>query len=163
MDDLSQTPIAEDSRTLVIARMLDAPRTLVFRAFSDPFHLSQWWGPAGYTNPVCEIDFRVGGKWHHTMRGPDGRDLPVINEYLEITPPERIVYRNFIEDAAAFGDNPPPSFVRTITFAEQGGKTLLTMVARFDTTVEKENAVTRGFRQGTEQSFDKLEAHLRTL
>lgn len=156
-------PIAEDSRTLVIARLLDAPRALVFKTFSDPYHLSRWWGPKGFTSPVCEVDFRVGGKWRHTMRSPDGHDLPVENEYLEIVPPERIVYRNFVPDAAAFGNNPPPSFVRTITLEEKDGKTLLTMVARFDTAEDREKAAARGFRQGTEQSFDKLEAHLRSL
>ncbi len=155
--------ITEDARTLVITRQLAAPRALVFRAFSDPYHLSRWWGPAGFTNPVCQVDFRIGGRWRHVMRSPDGHDLPTESEYLDIVPPERIVYRNYVSDAAAFGDNPPPSFVRTITFEEKDGGTLLTMIARFDTETDHDNAVARGFREGTSQSFDKLEAHLRTL
>jgi uncharacterized protein YndB with AHSA1/START domain len=156
-------PFAEDDRTLVVTRLLDAPRGLVFKMFSDPYHLMQWWGPKGFTNPVCEVEFKVGGRWRHVMRGPDGRDLPVESEYLEIAPPERIVYRNFIADRAAFGDNPPPSFVRTITFEAQDGKTLLTMVARFDSAGDLSKATARGFRQGTEESFDRLAEHLRAL
>jgi uncharacterized protein YndB with AHSA1/START domain len=150
----------EDDRTLVVTRLLDAPRALVWRAFSDPFHLSQWWGPKGYTNPVCELDFRPGGRWHHVMRDPAGNEYPVDSEFIDIVPPERIVYRNAAADPATFGDNPPPSFVRTITFEDVDGRTRLTMVARFDTAEHRERVVRRGFRAGTEESFDRLAALL---
>ena len=83
-----------DDRRLELEREFDAPRDLVWMAFADPYHLSQWWGPKGFTNPVCELDLRPGGKWHHVMRGPDGREYPTDSVFIEVTPPERIVYRN---------------------------------------------------------------------
>ena len=161
IDSLAATP---DDRRLELEREFDAPRELVWMAFADPYHLSQWWGPKGYTNPVCEIDLRVGGKWHNVMRAPDGKELPTDSVFIEVTPPERIVYRNAAADPKIFGDNPPPSFVRVITLHDIGnGRTRLTLNAYFDTADQKDAVVRRGFREGTEQSFDKLAAHLATV
>jgi uncharacterized protein YndB with AHSA1/START domain len=150
-----QQPISED-RVLIITRVFDAPRTLVWKAFSDPFHLAQWWGPKGYTNPVCELDFRVGGHWHNVMRSPDGDEYPVDVEFIEIVPPERIVYRNAPPKGEVWGDNPPPSFVRTITFEEVDGRTTLTLRAEFDTAADKQAVMRRGFVDGTNESYDRL-------
>jgi len=108
MDTSLANPTAED-RVLIITRTFDAPRALVWRAFSDPFHLRQWWGPKGFTNPVCELDFRPGGHWHHVMRGPDGREYPTDSTFIEIVPEERIVYRNAPSKGEVWGDNPPPA------------------------------------------------------
>jgi uncharacterized protein YndB with AHSA1/START domain len=154
MDPAFQT-IGED-RVLVITRTFDAPRALVWRAFSDPVHLSQWWGPKGYTNPICELDFHVGGRWHNVMRGPDGKDLPTDVTFIEIVEPERIVYRNAPAVGEVWGDNPPPSFVRIITFTEHAGRTTLTMRAEFDSPENKDAVVRRGWIDGTNSSFDKL-------
>jgi uncharacterized protein YndB with AHSA1/START domain len=155
-------PLEADDRVLVITRTFRAPRSLLWLAFSDPFHLSQWWGPHGFTNPVCELDFRVGGHWHHVMRGPDGREYPTDSEFIAIEPPERIVYRNAAPKGEVWGDNPPPSFVRTLTFTEANGQTTLTLHAAFDTADDKARAVQRGFRQGTEESYERLAAYLQT-
>ncbi len=162
MDPILDDPTTSD-RELVITRELDAPRDLVWMAFADPYHLSRWWGPAGFTNPVCELDLRPGGTWRHVMRGPDGRDYPVDSEFLEVVPPERIVYRNLAATAPVFGDNPPPSFVRVITFEALGNRTRLTIHAWFDTAAEKAATIRRGFREGTEQSLDKLASLLADL
>jgi uncharacterized protein YndB with AHSA1/START domain len=156
------TPI-EDSTTLVITRMLKAPRELVWKMFSDPYHLAQWWGPKGYTNRVEKLDFRTGGSWLHVMIGPDGRELPTDNDILEVTPPRRIVYRNAPADSKVFGDNPPPGFTKTLTLEAVDGGTLLTLVCSFDKPEHKDAVVRRGFKLGTNESFDKLEAHLATL
>jgi uncharacterized protein YndB with AHSA1/START domain len=151
----------EDSRTLVITRTLNAPRALVWKMFADPYHLAQWWGPKGYSNRVDEFDFRSGGRWRHVMIGPDGTELPTDNEIVEVSEPERLVFRNAPADPKIFGDNPPPGFTKTVTFAElDGNRTLLTLVCTFDTEEHKERVVRRGFAIGTNQSFDKLEAHL---
>ena len=158
-DTLNQT--ASDERELIITRTLNAPRALVWRAFSDPAHLSRWWGPAGFTNPVCELDFRVGGHWHNVMRGPDGSEYPTDFTFVEIVEPERVVFRNAPAKGEVWGDNPPPSFVRTITFEDIGGRqTLLTIHAVFDSLEHKEAVVRRGWIEGTNESFDKLEALL---
>jgi uncharacterized protein YndB with AHSA1/START domain len=151
---------AETEKVLVITRTIEAPRELVWQAFSDPFHLSQWWGPTGFTNPVCDLDFRVGGHWHHVMRGPDGSEYPTDSMFIEIVPPERIVYRNAAPKGEVWGDNPPPSFLRTITFADEGGRTTLTIRAEFDTAEDQQAAARRGWIEGTEQSLDKLAALL---
>lgn len=153
---LSDLALVPDDRRLEIVREFDAPRDLVWRAFSDSYHLSRWWGPKGFANPVCELDFRVGGRWYHVMRGPDGRDYPADSEFLEIVPPERIVYRNRRLEAAAFAGNPPPSFLRVLSFEDLGGRTRLTLEAYFDTSAEREAVIRRGFREGTLESWDKL-------
>ena len=151
---------AQDETTLVITRVLNAPRALVWKMFSDPYHLAQWWGPAGFTNRVEQLDFRTGGRWRHVMIGPDGREFPTDNDILEVTPPERLVYRNAPADPAIFGDNPPPGFTKTLTFTEAGGRTTLTLVCTFDQPAHKDAVVRRGFVIGTNESFDKLESHL---
>ena len=160
LDNLAATP---DDRRLELVREFDAPRDLVWKAFADPYHLGRWWGPRGFTNPVCEIDLRPGGKWHHVMRGPDGREFPTDSVFIEVTPPSRIVYRNAAATAPVFGDNPPPSFLRVIELEDLGaGRTRLTLTAYFDTAANKDAVIRRGFREGVLESFDKLAAHLAT-
>jgi uncharacterized protein YndB with AHSA1/START domain len=159
----ASSDLAEDSTTLVITRTLKAPRALVWKMFSDPYHLAQWWGPKGYTNRVEKLDFRTGGSWLHVMIGPDGKELPTDNDIIEVREPEQIVYRNAPADPTIFGDNPPPGFTKTMTFEEVEGGTRLTLVCTFDQAEHKDAVVRRGFSLGTNQSFDKLEAHLATL
>jgi uncharacterized protein YndB with AHSA1/START domain len=161
--DSPEVQLPEDQPTLTITRVFDAPRTLVWKMFSDPFHLRQWWGPQGFTNPVCELDFRVGGHWHHVMRGPDGREYPADSTFIEILPPERIVYRNRVVEDEVWEGNPPPSFRRTLTFTEENGRTTLTLFAEFDAMEQREAAARRGFIEGTLESYDRLAVHLEAL
>ena len=155
------TPI-DDGKTLLITRTLNAPRALVWKMFADPYHLAQWWGPKGYTNRVEKLDFRTGGSWLHVMIGPDGKEYPTNSVILEVREPELLVYRNAPADPKLYGDNPPPGFTKTLTFTEANGKTTLTLLCTFDTETHREAVVRRGFEQGTNQSFDKLEDYLRT-
>ena len=152
-------PLA-DNKTLIITRVLKAPRALVWKMFSDPYHLAQWWGPKGFTNRVEKLDFRTGGSWLHVMIGPDGREYPTDNDIVEVTEPVRIVYRNQPADPKLFGDNPPPGFTKTLTFVEVPGGTELTLICTFDKPEHRDAVIRRGFSLGTNQSFDKLEAHL---
>lgn len=153
----------EGETVLVVTRTFEAPRALVWRMFSDAEHLRRWWGPAGFTNPVCELDFRVGGRWHNVMRSPTGEEYPVDVEFLEIVPPERIVYVNAPAPGASWGDNPPPRFLRTLMFAEADGRTTLTMRAEFDSGADLERARRRGFVEGTRESYERLAALLATV
>lgn len=153
----------ETATTLVITRLLKAPRDLVWKMFSDPYHLAQWWGPKGYTNRVEKLDFRTGGRWIHVMTAPDGKELPTDNDIVEVTPPRRIVFRNAPADPKIFGENPPPGFTKALSFEEVEGGTLLRLVCTFDRPEHKDAVVRRGFSLGTNESFDKLEAHLATL
>ncbi len=162
MDPVYQNPTPSD-RTLVITRDIAAPRSLVWKAFADPVHLVQWWGPKGFTNPVCELDLRVGGRWYHVMRGPDGREFPADSEFLEVEPMRRILYRNRRLDDAVFEDNPPPSFLREIRFEDMGAGTRLTITAWFESDEEMEAVIRRGFREGVNQSLDKLEELFREM
>jgi uncharacterized protein YndB with AHSA1/START domain len=95
--------------------------------------------------------------------GPDGTDYPVESEYLEVVPPERSVYRNARAEGEIWGDNPPPSFVRTITFTEAAGKTTVTIRAEFKNVEERDRVVRRGFAAGTNESLDKLAEHIGQL
>jgi uncharacterized protein YndB with AHSA1/START domain len=85
-------------RAIVITREFDAPRELVFKAWTDPKHIAQWWRPKGFTNPVCELDVRVGGAWHIVMRAPNGTAYPCGGVYREVVEPERLVFTNIATD-----------------------------------------------------------------
>lgn len=85
---------------IVLTRVFDPPRELVFETHSKPEHVAQWWGPRGTTLPVCEMDFRPGGAWRFVVRGPDGEDSPFKGVYREIVPPERLA-QTFIYDVVA--------------------------------------------------------------
>src|SRR5580704_17141265 len=108
------TPAAAPEREVIITRIFDAPRSLVFKAWTDPKHIQRWWGPKGFTNPVCELDVRVGGAWRIVMRGPNGVDYPGSGVYREIVEPERLVFTNIAEDQE--GNKLLDGFT-TVTFA----------------------------------------------
>jgi uncharacterized protein YndB with AHSA1/START domain len=146
-----QRLVAEDAeRTMVMTRVFDAPRRLVFDAFVKREHLVRWWGPRGFTLPVCDVDPKPGGALRMCMRGPDGQDYWMRGSYREIAPPERIVFASFIHDDES------QELVTTLTFAEEGGKTTLTLRQ----TIPHAEGPARGQRQGWGESLDKLDALL---
>ena len=146
-------PLAE--RELTITRVFDAPRALVFKAWTDAAHLAQWWGPKGFTNPVCEIDARVGGALRIHMRAPDGSIYPMKGEIREILAPERLVFTNIAVDEAG---NHIIEGLTTVTFAEAGGKTKMTLHTRGSAVAEKAVGYLQGMEMGWTQSIDKLQA-----
>src|SRR5215218_284534 len=111
-------------RVLVVERTFDAPRHLVFAAWTKPEHLVRWWGPSDFTLPTCEQDFRVGGAYRFCMRAPDGTDHWVWGEYREIVEPERLSFTWHREDADG---KPFNESIVTVTLADHGGKTKLTL------------------------------------
>src|ERR1700722_19507303 len=111
-------------REVVFSRTFEAPRSLVFKAWTDPKHVAMWWGPEGFTNPVCEMDVRPGGALRIVMRAPDGAEHPMIGVFREVVPPERLVFTNIAVDKAG---NPLIDGLTTVTFAEHTGKTKLTV------------------------------------
>src|SRR5208282_1015543 len=115
----SSTATQSAERELVITRIFDAPRELVFKAWTDPRHVAQWWGPKGFTNPVCEMDVRPGGALRIVMRAPDGSEYPMTGIFREIVAPERLVFTNVAVDKAG---KPLLEGLTTVTFAEAGGK-----------------------------------------
>jgi Uncharacterized conserved protein len=138
-------------REIVIERLLNAPRELVWKVFTEPHHIKNWWGPNGFTNTIFQMDVKPEGVWDFIMHGPDGRDYKNKNIFKEVVKPERIVY----EHVSA------PKHVTTITFTEKENKTLLKWRMIFDTVEEKENTI-KVFKadEGLKQNVDKLERYL---
>jgi uncharacterized protein YndB with AHSA1/START domain len=153
--DRAVDPLSQ--REFIITRRLKAPRELVWRTFEDPYLLAQWWGPENFTSEVTRLEFRAGGEWHVTMHRPDGTEHPVRYQFVEIIAPERIVYRPWRQPGAV---NPPPTYLATLTFEVLGNETIFTMRAEFESAANLAIAVNGGFREGTNQAFDKLERHL---
>src|SRR5260370_13865221 len=140
-------------RELVITRVLDAPRELVFRLWTDPKHMAQWWGPRGFTNPVCEMDVRPGGAWRIVMRGPDGFEYPGRGVYREVVEPERLVFTNLAVDREG---NTLLEGLTTVIFAEHGGKTKLTLQTSAVGLVADAARMLEGMEQGWTQSLERL-------
>jgi uncharacterized protein YndB with AHSA1/START domain len=143
-------------REIIITRVLDAPRELVFNAWTDPKHIAQWWGPRGFTNTVSEMDVRPGGVWRFVMHGPDGVDYKNKIVYIEIVQPERLVYSHGGDED---GDD-SGQFHVTVIFAEQGSKTRLTMRTLFESAAECEKTKKFGAVEGGNQTIDRLEEFL---
>jgi uncharacterized protein YndB with AHSA1/START domain len=156
-----ETPAGE--AVIVIRRSFAAPRALVWRCYTDPAHLVQFWGPKGVSNPVSDLDLRVGGHWRQVMRFASGNEYGYTSAYLEITPPERLVWRD-APDAYRFGDElPPPNMVTEMTLGEVAGRTTLTVIVRFTSLVARDEAVSHGFATTVLQASDKLDVYLETL
>jgi uncharacterized protein YndB with AHSA1/START domain len=149
--------IDAETRELTITRTFDAPRTLVWRAWTDPRHLAAWWGPEGFTNPVCELDLRPGGAIRIVMRGPDGADYPMRGVYREVVAPERLVFTNFAVDA---DDQPMMDGLTTVTFSERDGKTEMVLHTRATALVPLAIRMIAGMEPGWRQSIERLAARL---
>jgi uncharacterized protein YndB with AHSA1/START domain len=148
-------PSATADREIVISRLIDAPRELVFEAFTDVRHLSRWWGPEGFTTTTRAFEFRVGGEWVFVMHGPDGTDYQEWIRWTEIAPPQRIALLH----GEFRGD--PNAFESVITFAPDGAATRIEMRTVFptkelrDEVVEKYRAI-----EGGQQTLSKLAAYV---
>ena len=123
-------------REIIVTRVLDAPRELVFEAWTQPEHVKHWWGPKGFTTPFCEIDLRPGGVFLRCMRSPEGRDFWVTGVFREVVAPERLVFTDSFADAegnvvsaADDGSGPdvPVERLITVTFEEHAGSTRVTV------------------------------------
>jgi uncharacterized protein YndB with AHSA1/START domain len=116
--------VSTENRELVITRIFNAPRELVFEMWTNPEHLTRWWGPTDFTLPSCEIDFKVGGKYRYCMHAPDGEDHWVWGVYQEITPPEKLIFTWDREDPDG---TPRSKSTVTLTFEDAEGKTKFTL------------------------------------
>src|SRR5712664_3777626 len=140
-------------QALVITRVFDAPRELVFKAWTDPKQVAQWWGPHGFTNSVCELDVRPGGAIRIDMRGPDGTVYPMTGVYNEVVEPERLVFTSAALDADG---NPMFEVLTTVTFAEQSGKTKQILRARVIKSTAEASTYRKGLEAGWTQSLERL-------
>jgi uncharacterized protein YndB with AHSA1/START domain len=141
----------------IITREFAAPRELVFQAWTDPKHLAQWWGPRGFTNPVCEWDPQPGKPIYVVMRAPNGTDYPMGGEFREIVAPERLVFTTGALDEKG---HLLFEFLHTATFTERDGKTAFKLHSRVIKTTADAGKYIGGFEAGMTQSLEKLADHL---
>ena len=156
MAEKNETGAALLARSIIVSRTINAPRELVFEAWTDPKHLTQWWGPKGFTTTIYEMEVRPGGVWRFVVRGPDGVNHHNRIVFLEVVKPERLVYKNDPDR-----DCEPVTFQVTVTFAEQGEKTRLTMQMLFPSEESRYHFVEKyGAVEGANQTLKRLGEYL---
>jgi uncharacterized protein YndB with AHSA1/START domain len=140
----------DTDRELVITRVFDAPRDLVFKAWTEPERLAHWWGPEGFSLPFLDLDMRPGGTWRACMRGPDGTNYWQHGVCRELVPPERLVFTSI------WDTDPTHEMLVTVAFAERGKKTEVTLRQRLFKSVESRDS----HQGGWSSSFNRLAAYL---
>jgi len=142
---------------IVFTRVVDAPRRIVFEAFTNPKHVPNWLlGPDGWTMPICEIDLRPGGAWRYVYRRTNGEEMTLHGSYREVTPPERLVYTN------SWGPEWPET-VNTMVLTESAGQTTITITMSHPSKAARDAALETGATSGMDQGFAKLDVLLRTM
>ncbi|MCW7940529.1 ATPase [Streptomyces hygroscopicus] len=151
----AQAELATADREIEISRVIDAPRELVFEAFTEVRHLSRWWGPEGFTTTTRSFEFREGGEWDFVLHGPDGTDYSEWIRWLRIAPPERI--------ALLHGESrdDPNAFESVLTFASDGEQTRIVMRTVFPTRELRDQAVEKYHAiEGGQQTLSNLAAYV---
>ncbi len=153
----AKEPQSTTDREIVISRVFDAPRELVWAAMTDPKQVVKWWGPRGFSTTIEEMDVRPGGTWKHVMHGPDGVNYPNHSVFQEVVKPERIVYSHGGHREGGPGVN----FVATWSFEEEAGKTRLTLRQVFPSAAERDFVAKEfGAIEGGKQTLERLSEHL---
>ena len=146
---------------VTMTRVFDAPRELVFKTWTTPEHVQEWWGPGVFTNPLVEMDVRSGGSLRLHMQGPDGTIYPTTGTFEVVEPPSKLVFTT-----RAFEDedgNAPLEARQSITFQEAHGKTTMTMTITVLKAAPEMAGALAGMDAGWSQSFDSLTDYLTTL
>jgi uncharacterized protein YndB with AHSA1/START domain len=144
-------------REVVVTRVVDAPRKVVFAAHTEPRHLQRWLlGPEGWTMPVCEFDARPGGAWRYVWRKADGSEMAMSGIVREFAPPERVVHTE------RWGPEWPET-VNTTVFTESEGRTTITLTIAYPSKEARDAAIQTGMKGGMDQSYDRLDVLLRSL
>jgi len=151
------TVTTPSDREIVMTRVFDAPRDLVFEAHTSCEHMSRWWGPRKYEVSSCEMDFRPGGAWRIVLRGPDGEVPGFRGEFREIVRPERIVWTFEWEGM------PGHVSVDTLTLEEQDGKTTLMSTSVFDSVEDRDGRLELVKDSGATETYDRLDEYLEVL
>lgn len=136
-------------REIVLTRVFDAPRDLVFEAMTRPELLKRWFGPHGWNLVECDIDFRVGGAWRYVLEGPDGASMGMGGEYREIVPGERTVHTEAMDDY-------PGDSVVTMVLTEHDGRTTMTGTVLYDSQATRDAVVASGMEHGAAETYDRL-------
>lgn len=151
LGDDTTTIVAEGSE-LILERTFDAPRDLVWQAFTEPDHIPRWWGPYETRTTVAEMDARPGGRWHYIHHTSDGHDVSFSGEYLEVVPPEKLV-RTFRYDIEEYQSEPA---VETVVLRDLGGRTKVTNSSRFPSSEVLDQALATGMTRGALETYDRL-------
>lgn len=148
---------SDSNATIVMERIFDAPRELVFRAYTDPELIPQWWGLRAGTTRIDKLDLRVGGEWRWVQTMPDGTEFGFRGEYREITPPERVV--------ATFEFEGMPGHITedAAVFTDLDGKTRLTVTSTFANKEDRDGMIASGMEAGAAETWDRLAELLETL
>ena len=154
MDIAETTRIAD--REILATRLLDAPRDLVWSVWTDVRHLEQWWGPIGFTTTTRSVEIKPGGEWRFVMHGPDGTDYENMITFLEVAAPTRLVYKH-----GGGGKTEQIKFDVQVDFADEGGKTRLTMRMRFPSNEARDFVIEKhGAFEGLKECMDRLRDHV---
>ncbi|MBN8193443.1 SRPBCC domain-containing protein [Bacillus sp. NTK074B] len=160
----------EDDGVLILERIFDAQRDLVFKMFKDPEHLKQWWGPRGWELPVCHVDFHPGGVWHYCMKCVDqgqgqfyGMESWGKGIYKEIIEPEKIVYVDVFSDAEGQTNEDMPATEVTLEFIDMGSKTKLVNRSVYSSAEALQTVLDMGMEQGITETWDRLGEALQKL
>lgn len=153
------TQIPDNDPVIIMSRTFDASPELVWEAITDPRHVRAWWGGAGASNPVCEMDLWPGGIWTQVMRLPGGEEMHMRFEFVSVEAPKRLVWK----DASERSSMPVPPPVITISLESRGHETLWTMEARFLSIEARDAAVAMGFAQPIAESAKKLVGYIRAM
>jgi uncharacterized protein YndB with AHSA1/START domain len=160
MSDIKSGTSGTSAREIVLSRVVDAPRELVWKVWTEPEHVSKWWGPNGFTTTIDQMDVRPGGVWKHTMHGPDGTDYPNKSIFVEVVKPERIVFSHGGGTPGKGGAN----FRATWTFEDEGGKTRVTMRAVFETPEDRDRVIREyGAVEGGKQTLSRLAEYVANM
>jgi uncharacterized protein YndB with AHSA1/START domain len=134
---------------IVLTRVFDAPKRLVYDAFTKPELLKRWFGPHGHHLVVCDVDLTVGGKWRFVIRDPEGREMGMYGTWVELDPPDRIVHTE------AFDMYPGDSRITTV-FTEKDGKTTMVATCRYPSLEVRDAVIASGMEHGAAESYDRL-------
>lgn len=145
---------------LLVTRTFNAPRDLVWQMWTASEHLQNWWGPEGWTLPVCELDFRPGGTCFYCMLGPDGMQSCGKATYLEIDAPERIVYEDAFTDAEGNPAEGMPVAHITLDFVDAGNKTTVVNTVRYPTKADRDMVLEMGVEAGIDETWNRLDVYL---
>ena len=150
----SEKNSTSSNREMSIQRLVNAPRELVWKVWTDPEHIKHWWGPSGFTNTISKMEVKTGGAWEFIMHGPDGTDYKNKHIYKEIVKPEKLVLEHVTG----------PKFLMTVTFEDQGDKTLVSIHSLFES-AEQLQEVIKVFKAdvGMQQNVDRMENYVVNL
>ncbi len=150
---IAERVVTVGEREISETRTINASRELLWQVWTEPAHITQWWGPDGFTNTTQKMDVRPGGEWNHVMHGPDGRNYTNRIVYIELIKPEKIVYEHIST----------PWHHTTVTFEDVGGgKTRMTFTMLFETEEDKQRTITV-FKatEGLTQTLGRLEEYVK--